>query len=430
MNSGTFTEWGPYISFGSNASKEVRIAWRTDRYYHTDWLKFGTTKACDNQIVRDWVEPTHEHTYILTDLNPDTTYYYQINRSSDKNKVYSFKTAPVPGSKTPFQFTLLSDIHANPTNPIKRDFDNMLEQSPNHDFNVVVGDSINDGNDETHWNSYFSDSQEYLSIKPQMNSTGNHDTDNEDKYCRFLKAWKHPFVNPQKGGYYLMEYANAVFFFVDSNNGGGWEPTPSDEQYEWLEENLEKFARQDRWIFIFMHHQIYSTGDFSCAHIMEEIYRPLCQEYHVDAVFYGHDHHYECFWTDRETSWGGTLYFVVGIGGMQRHIDHSIMGDRDGKTKYVWPGRVLNVRNSGVPVPAANISQHALGFRNDEVVGKDQLLGILEPGYVEISINGDDLELKVKGWHKEIYHHLQIKRAGAGRKFSESSEKVIYPEKK
>jgi hypothetical protein len=259
-----------------------------------------------------------------------------------------------------------------------------------------------------------------------MNTTGNHDTDNEDKYSRFLKAWNHPFENAQKGGYYLMEYGNAVFFFIDSNNAGGWEPTPSDEQYEWLETNLQKFAKKDRWIFLFMHHQIYSTGDFSCPVVMNSLFRPLVQEYHIDAVFYGHDHHYECFWVDRESEYGGTLFCVSGGGAGQRTIDYSIMGDREGNTKYIWPGRFLNVRKHGVPPASVKITARAKEFRNDEVVKTCQLIGVLEPHFLHIKINGDTMELKAIGWQKQIFHHMKLQRTGTGRKFTSNSEiKII-----
>jgi hypothetical protein len=268
---------------------------------------------------------------------------------------------------------------------------------PDHDFYVGLGDFINDGLEMKHWNAFFYDAREYMATRPLMNATGNHDTGNKEKYKNYLDAFMHPYVNPASGAYYLLEYGNAVMFFLDSCNAGRGEPLPSDEQYAWLEENLKKFAKQDRWIF-------------------------LCQEYHVDAVFYGHDHHYECFWVDRDADWGGTLFFVAGAGGGQHHIDHGIMGDREGQTKYVWPGRFLNVRKHGVPRQAVGANGTTLGFRNDKLVKECQLLGVLEPNFVHVRIDGDVMDLKSIGWQKQVYHHLRVKRAGAGRKWDESCE--------
>ncbi|MHA1370868.1 MAG: metallophosphoesterase [Promethearchaeota archaeon] len=408
---GNFTEWGPYLSFGTDASKEIRVCWKTAIETKDGWVRFGKTQECD-KIEYDTIEtPSRSHIVTLKDLDPSTKYYYRI--SAEGYKTYEFKTGPAFGSNEPFEFTVIGDMHAYPCNNLERYFDLMLELCPEHLFSIAVGDSINDGENDEHWNSFFYFGREYLPFRPHMNATGNHDTGNKKKYSKFLRA------------YYTMKCGNAVFFFIDSNNAGGWSPTPSDEQYDWLVENLERYALKDNWIFLFMHHQIYSTGDFGCEPIMHEFFRPLCQQYHVDAVFYGHDHHYECFWVDRDTDWGGTLFFVSGAGGGQHHVDYGIMGDRDGKTKYKWPGRFLNVRKHGVPPPTSNISVHSRWHRNDDLVRKCQLLGVLEPHFVQVRIEGDMMELKALGWQKQAYHRLKVKRAGQGRKFSKDSELTI-----
>ena len=223
----------------------------------------------------------------------------------------------------------------------------------------------------------------------------------------------------------MLKYANAIFFILDSNNAGGWEPTPSDEQMDWLTENLEQYARKNYWIFLCFHHQVYSSGDFAFAHIMDTIYRPLVQEYHIDAVFYGHDHHYECFWIEKESEYGGTLFFVSGSAGGQERVDYGILGDRDGKTKYLWPGRYLNVRKHGIPPPVPNADEGTLSGRNDEVMSSSQLLGVLEPHFLDLQISGDTIEIRAIGWQKQIFHHLKLQRTGCGRKFDENSELQI-----
>jgi predicted phosphodiesterase len=401
----------------------MRITWRTEKLTFQNTVKYGVTPELESTAQDVLSEASQQHCIILTDLSPNTVYYYKT--SDDLDTIYTFQTAPSLGSTEPFEFVMMGDMHAAPSNNLKPLFKVILSEAPNHAFGIALGDSITDGNSQACWNAFFEDAQDYLIQKPLMNTTGNHDTDNEDKYAHFLQAWHHPFVNTKIGGYYLMEYANAVFFFVDSNNAGGWEPTPSDEQMDWLTTNLDQYAKKDKWIFLCFHHQVYSTGDFGCANIMHQIFRPLVQEYHIDAVFYGHDHHYECFWVDKDTDYGGTLFFVSGSAGGQERVDYSIMGDRDGQTKYIWPGRFLNVRKHGVPIPSPKIDGHALGFRNDEVVSKDQLLGVLEPHFLDIQINGDIMEIKAIGWQKQIFHHLQIARTGCGRHFDEKSEKEI-----
>jgi len=359
----------------------------------------------------------------LSNLAPKTTYYYKISR--DPTTLYSFTTGIPSDAREPFEFTIVGDMHAHPGNNLKPGFDVQLSEAPNAAFGITIGDSIMDGNKQADWNAFFEDAKDYLPKRPLMNTTGNHDTDNEDKYSHHLLTWYHPYENPLKGGYYLLEYSNAVFFFIDSNNAGGWEPGPSDEQYEWLDTNLQKYAKKDKWIFLFMHHEIYSTGDFGCKGLMHEIYRPLAQQYHIDAIFYGHDHHYECFWVDQDSNYGGTLFCVSGGGNGQTHIDFGIMGDRNGKTKYLWPGRYLNVRKHGIPPPCPNITEDTKTFRNDELVKNSQLLGVLEPHFLHIRIDGDVMNMKAIGWQKQVFHHIQLKRTGTGRKFDSNSELKI-----
>ncbi|MHA1794162.1 MAG: metallophosphoesterase [Promethearchaeota archaeon] len=423
----SFKHWGPYLSYGIHPSTEMIISWRDGKKERTGWVKFGKDQDCKNKQEENLVMPVPDspslsptHAVLLKDLEPATLYYYRT--SKDPDKIYHFKTGLPPGSKEPFEFTVNGDMHAHPCNSLKVYFDLMEEMAPNHDFFVGVGDFIGNGEDDTHWNSYFHDAKDYLPWKPQMNATGNHDTNNKKKYRKYLETWTHRYVDPKKGAYYLMEYGNAVFFFIDSDNAGGWAPTPGDEQLEWLEENLEKHSKKDKWIFIFMHHQIYSTGDFGCEPIMHELLRPLFQEHHVDAVFYGHDHHYEAFWVDRDEEWGGTLYFVTGGGGGQHHIDYSIMGDRNGRTIYKWPGRFFNVRKHGIPPLVPNAIERARWCRNDELVKSCQMIGVLEPNFVHIRIEGDLMELKSIGWQKQVYHHIKVRRAGAGRKYDPKCE--------
>jgi acid phosphatase type 7 len=414
---GKFVEWGPYLSYGEDPATSMTITWRTSQPSADGWLKYGKDNDAMETVIEQG-DPSTSHVFRLAGLESETTYSYQISR--DGNATWTFKTGHPAGTFTPFEFIINGDMHAYPCNSLSRYFELMASEAPNHEFYVGLGDFVNDGMNIKHWNALFFDGKEYFATRPLMNATGNHDCDNKEKYKNYLDAFKHPYVDPKEGAYYLLEYGNVVLFFVDSSNGGRGGSLPSDEQYEWLETNLEKYAKLDRWIFLFMHHQIYSTGDFSCTNVMHDVFRPICQKYHVDAVFYGHDHHYECFWVDRDAEWGGTLFFVAGAGGGQHHIDHGIMGDREGRTNYIWPGRFLNVRKHGIPPAGKNGVA-----RNDDVVGSCQLLGVLEPNFVHVRIDGDVMDVKCIGWQKQVYHHVRVRRAGAGREWNPSCELQI-----
>ena len=90
----------------------------------------------------------------------------------------------------------------------------------------------------------------------------------------------------------------------------------------------------------------------------------------------------------KDEAWGGTKYFVAGGGGGPERVDYSIMGYRDGKTKYVWPKRIMSYEKDGIIPPSENIKKGSAGFRNDEMV-KNQLMAVLEPNFVHLKINGN-----------------------------------------
>jgi len=66
-----------------------------------------------------------------------------------------------------------------------------------------------------------------------------------------------------------------------------------------------------RWKFVFFHYPAYSCGQHGSTAWVDQYWVPLFDQYHVDAVFNGHDHDYERIRPDA----AGVHYFVAGIGG-------------------------------------------------------------------------------------------------------------------
>jgi len=420
-----FKNWGPYISYGYDSSSEMRISFETEYYYTQKSILYAKENNKFQKIEYTWCEPDKHHCFILKNLQPNTEYYYKIvvgnslkgKKDERIDKVYKFKTGialneneNADNDENSFEFTIVGDMHAKFGSNISKSFEIMDLVTPNRAFTITLGDCIDDGNEELDWQSFFRDLNKWLPFIPIMNVTGNHDAGDHTKYSRFIKTFDHPYINKEKGAFYSFRYGNAAFIMLDSNNAGNFEPTPSDEQYEWLESELKKYNELNLWIFVMLHHQIYSSGDFAMSPIAHQVYRPLFDEYHVDAVFYGHDHHFEAFWTNKKSNWGGTKYFVVGAGGDQNHVDYSIMGDRDGATKYIWPGRIYSYKQHGIISPSNNISEYAKGFRNDEIVKNAQLFGILEPHFVYVRIKGNNCFLKTIGYQKQVFFELNFKK--------------------
>src|SRR6056297_1860668 len=87
-----FRCWGPYISFGNDASTEARIAWRSKFMTMKKWIEYGETQDCETKLQED-TSPRYLHSFTLEGLEPDTTYYFRISRPEnhikDKNDIYN-----------------------------------------------------------------------------------------------------------------------------------------------------------------------------------------------------------------------------------------------------------------------------------------------------------------------------------------------------
>ncbi len=140
MASGTFSNWGPYLCYGTDSSTEMRIAWKTERFTFQNNLLYGTTPECDQ--LAEVILPTasQHHVIILNNLEPSTQYYYKICR--DPAIISTFTTGPTLGSTEPFEFLMAGDMHAAPVNNLKPGFKAMLDVAPNHAFIITLGDCI------------------------------------------------------------------------------------------------------------------------------------------------------------------------------------------------------------------------------------------------------------------------------------------------
>lgn len=96
----TLTE-GPFIDLVTHNS--AVISWETD----------SPTKGSVLSNNREFLSlnPATRHEVHLTKLEPDTVYTYQVNYGIYTPR-YTFKTAPTPGTRTPFKFGFMSDSRA------------------------------------------------------------------------------------------------------------------------------------------------------------------------------------------------------------------------------------------------------------------------------------------------------------------------------
>ena len=127
---------------------------------------------------------------------------------------------------------------------------------------------------------------------------GAHDwiTDNARPYLDFFNL-------PGNERYYEFSYGPAAFFAVDSDAhepNGVYSDTP---QAEWLRSAVTRST--ECWQFAYFFNPPYSSGQDGSSVWMQWPF----DDWGVDAVFSGHDRHYE------RLEIGNVLYFVNGLGG-------------------------------------------------------------------------------------------------------------------
>lgn len=269
---------GPYIQ---NVSKTAAvIKWKTFFSSKTK-VQYGKTKDMEQVHISDYSVTDHEVS--LTNLEPNTKYYYQISYAFFDSHRYKFHTAPLGESE--FSFVVMGD-----TGSINLDqlaIAELLEKY-SYDFLLHTGDVVYpDGKESAYDLRFFFPYQKILTKIPFFMTIGNHDAKTNNG-APYLNIFNLPHNNPENSElYYSFEWGNALFISLDSIL------SPYDEgstQYNWLVQQLTE--SKHTWKFVFFHVPLFTS---SKRHIdgMREAWAPVFEKYKVDIVFSGHDHYYE-----------------------------------------------------------------------------------------------------------------------------------------
>lgn len=322
------------VSMLSSTPQNITIAYGTDSGNYSSQTFPVTTTANVPAVIQ------------LSDLQPDTQYYYSIDGIER-----TFHTARAPGST--FTFTLQADSHldSNSSLPVYlQAIENQRADQP--DFIIDLGDTFMTDKvkpytaaEPQYWAQRY-----YLSLigqtAPLFLVLGNHDGEgalkgNAGKEMSIWSATMRTilFPNPVPDGfytgnntpdptvgalqdYYAWTWGDALFIVLDpywftpptkGNTTNLWNPTLGEEQYQWLRSTLE--TSNAKWKFVFIHQLISGTdkngrGGVEVAPFYEwggnnpdgsygfDKQRPgwgkpihqLLVENHVSAVFHGHDH--------------------------------------------------------------------------------------------------------------------------------------------
>jgi 3',5'-cyclic AMP phosphodiesterase CpdA len=365
---------GLHLQFGKNAATEVVVSWHTTDAVRnprvmlgTPASGFGRTVAAETRTYRDAKSNTEvrvNHAR-LTGLTPDTDYVYAAVHDGAEPESGTVRTAPL--GRKPLRFTSFGDQSTpnlvkladdqygtdNIGSPAAADTTLAIERLGPL-FNLVNGDLCyaNLAQDRIRtWSNWFENNTRSARYRPWMPAAGNHENELGNGPIGY-GAYQTYFALPDSGsgpemrGLWYSFTAGSVRvislnnddvafqdggnFYVHGYSGG--------EQKRWLAGELAD-ARHDPdidWIVVCMHQTAISTADQTNGADLgiREEWLPLFDQYGVDLVLCGHEHHYErshplrgSLGTDTRTpipvdtrndlidSTRGTVHVVIGGGG-------------------------------------------------------------------------------------------------------------------
>lgn len=195
-----------------------------------------------------------EYSYkaVATDLEPDTTYYYQVgSESGDKSEIGSFKTSGEVGEA--FTFVHYTDTqnafwNENVRNEAAFGADTIkqaIEIADNPDFVMHTGDVVETAQVEDEWVDLFLQSEEHWLKQPLAVAPGNHDEYGlrysplvTEKFNEHINV---PVTNDNSSGgsYYSYDYNGVHFVVANTNDNKESDDNPDQkalgkEQLAWI----------------------------------------------------------------------------------------------------------------------------------------------------------------------------------------------------
>lgn len=280
---------GPYLQNVTQTS--ISVCWETDTPA-PGAVSFRPLAGGAEATVES-PEKAQHHCAALKNLKPDTAYAYTVKAGVAKPETGAFRTAPAPGA--PFRFVAYGDTRSH-EDKHRAVANAILAEKPA--FVLNTGDIVDRGGVPSEWAQFFRGAAALLRAVPYYPALGNHEMNHSD----YFKYFDLPGVER----YYSFDYAGACFITLDSNLPYRMEA----KQKAWLKDRLKE--NTGRITFVFFHHPPYSSGRHGSDEQMRGLFGELFVKGRVDAVFNGHDHHYE-----RAEPGGGVPYVVTGGGGAE-----------------------------------------------------------------------------------------------------------------
>ena len=278
-DSPSIVEWGMYVFL-------------TETTYGSSFSNYGNSKI---------------HTVELTNLEPDTRYYYRVvvGDYESYSDLHDFITPPDPSSEASFRIIAMSDMQRDGSNPNKFNeviHDGVIDYITEEHSNdlaaelamvLITGDLVVTGTSYYQWQDHFFEpSEDLFSHVPLYPVFGNHEQ-NTDYFIKYFHLPDNGTPGYEEHWYYT-DYSNLRVIGLDSNSG-----YQIDAQLIWLETVLQDACYNDNIDFVFaqLHHphksELWTPGENNYTGDVIERMENFSDECGKPSIhFFGHTHGY------------------------------------------------------------------------------------------------------------------------------------------
>jgi 3',5'-cyclic AMP phosphodiesterase CpdA len=321
----------PSFSLAADGGASMTVSWITSlpAATHLSWGEDGTPLQERGDAAR-----VKLHRVTMPGLRPGATYRYVPDFGGDgSGHEAAYRFAALDWSRERLTVAVMGDMQ--PRDDFTRRGGRISARAAavsGADLVVQLGDVAQIGAFPSDWLDSLDDWSIFASTIPAVGVIGNHDYYG-DPGRNFRTLFPYPYADP-RGAYWSFDAAGAHFVMVDCFEKAG---SISAAQKAWVEADLRSAAsRRSRYLFLFLHLTPITTGTSEPAGELERWLLPLADRAGVDAVFFGHDHHYEHWevlygneglvFDPAEVPTGRAVhYFCSGGGGAHLEIDYGLL---------------------------------------------------------------------------------------------------------
>ena len=302
----------PYLQ--SPTSSSIWVSWKTAIGTESK-VEYGVDSTdLSLNAIGDMVSLSNDylwHRTQLSDLLPNTAYYYRVISDGQSSTIERFVTQPVEGTNTGhYRFIVIGD-HQRSNDPLgnqryKKTVDAARVKAetqfggPVEDVIQLVvnlGDQVDVGTLNQYENLHVNQSQGLCRNIPFVTVIGNHEYGGDGNLVNYSSHFEYDDPNflyknlaGQEGeNYYAFQVANIVFVMINSNES--WQ-----HQVDWVSSVIDQ-ADSDPfvdWIFSDSHHPLYAeqlTGDAS-SYMLNQVLPEMVKSEKYSMYLSGHAHLY------------------------------------------------------------------------------------------------------------------------------------------